>query len=223
MSKRFVDDSARAKSEDDPKGCASPPCYEHELDNDAIEAQSWRKEQRQRLLARRSALSFQEQNEAAALITATLEDEALVPKGASIGFYWPMNGEINLRAFVRSCLPRIRAAALPVIVAKDQPLEFWRWDPRTEMTRSGLWGIPAPARRIVVKPTVLFVPLVGFDREGHRLGHGGGYYDRTLAVIEPMPLTIGIGYGFGELESIRPQPHDIAMDLIVTDAGLLKP
>jgi 5-formyltetrahydrofolate cyclo-ligase len=67
---------------------------------------------------------------------------------------------------------------------------------------------------------VLLVPLIGFDHAGYRLGYGGGYFDRTLAVTAPKPLTIGIGYELGRLETIHPQPHDIPMDAIVTENGL---
>jgi 5-formyltetrahydrofolate cyclo-ligase len=64
------------------------------------------------------------------------------------------------------------------------------------------------------------VPLLGFDAAGYRLGQGGGYYDRTLANLPQRPLTIGIGYEFGRLETIHPQPHDIPMDAIVTERGV---
>ena len=71
-----------------------------------------------------------------------------------------------------------------------------------------------------MRPTALLVPLVGFDADGFRLGYGGGYYDRTLAVMEAKPLTIGIGFELGRLETIHhPQPHDVPMDAIVTEAG----
>jgi 5-formyltetrahydrofolate cyclo-ligase len=83
----------------------------------------------------------------------------------------------------------------------------------------GIWAIPIPADRLPVQPTVLLVPLLGFDERGYRLGYGGGYFDRTLAVARPRPLTIGVGYELGRLPTIYPQPHDIPMDAIVTDAG----
>jgi hypothetical protein len=65
----------------------------------------------------------------------------------------------------------------------------------------------------------LLVPLLGFDEAGYRLGYGGGYYDRTLATMNPTPLTVGVGYEFARLETIYPQPHDIPLDAIVTEAG----
>lgn len=75
----------------------------------------------------------------------------------------------------------------------------------------GIWNIPIPSERNPVQPTVLLVALLGFDLAGYRLGYGGGYYDRTLATLAQKPLTIGVGYELGRLETIYPQPHDIWM------------
>lgn len=106
-------------------------------------------------------------------------------------------------------------ASLPVVVEKRQPLEFWAWRPRMKMER-GIWNILVPTVRKAVQPTTLLVPLLGFDAAGYRLSYGGGYYDRTLATMNPAPLTIGVG---GRLDTICPQPHDIPLDAIVTETG----
>ena len=79
-------------------------------------------------------------------------------------------------------------AALPVVVEKNAPVEFWQWKPGDTMQRS-FWNIPVPAERRVVIPNALLVPLVGYDAAGYRLGYGGGYYDRTLAATAPRPLV----------------------------------
>jgi 5-formyltetrahydrofolate cyclo-ligase len=139
--------------------------------------------------------------------------------GKRLGFYWPMKGEPDLLPFVRSMLPALAAAALPVVVERRQPLEFWRWTADTELSNRGVWNIPQPATRDVVAPDVLLVPLVGFDPQGFRLGYGGGYYDRTLARLAPRPLLIGVGYEQGRLATIRPQPHDIPLDIVITENG----
>jgi 5-formyltetrahydrofolate cyclo-ligase len=135
-----------------------------------------------------------------------------------IGFYWPFKGEIDLRHLIRDLLAAGAEAALPAVVGKRQPLEFWAWRPRMKLER-GVWNIPVPAERNAVRPAALLVPLLGFDAAGHRLGYGGGYYDRTLAAMNPKPPTIGIGYELGRLETMYPQPHDIPLDAIVTEAG----
>ncbi len=109
---------------------------------------------------------------------------------------------------------------MPVVVEKNAPLEFWAWDEGTSMCTDRAWGIPTPENRVLVSPSILFVPLLGFDRQGHRLGHGGGYYDRTLAEFARKPLTVGIGYESGRLDSIFPQEHDIPMDVVVTEKAV---
>ena len=65
-------------------------------------------------------------------------------------------------------------------------------------------------------PSVVIVPLVGFDQAFFRLGYGGGFFDRTLPLLSSNPLVIGVGYELGHLVTIYPQPHDIPMDIIVT-------
>jgi len=106
-----------------------------------------------------------------------------------------------------------------VVVERSAPVEFWRWQPGAAMTK-GIWDIPIPKERAVVMPDAVLVPLVGFDPCGFRLGYGGGYFDRTLAAARPRPYTIGLGYEDSVLPTIFPQPHDIPMDLIVTDRGI---
>ena len=132
-----------------------------------------------------------------------------------VGFYWPFKGEIDLRQLVRNGLPDGFTRALPVVVEKAKPLEFWKWQPGQPL-RAGVWRIPIPDRRIPMNPSVLLVPLVGFCQRGYRLGYGGGYYDRTLATMNPRPVTIAVGFDQTRLETIFPQPHDIPMDVIVT-------
>ena len=85
----------------------------------------------------------------------------------------------------------------------------------------GHWGIFEPPRSAPVAiPDVLIAPLVGWDDAGFRLGHGGGYFDRTLATAQNQPLVIGTGLHSARIATIFPQPHDIAMSIILTDAGL---
>ncbi len=83
--------------------------------------------------------------------------------------------------------------------------------------RTGVWNIPIPKARDVLMPDAVIVPLVGFDESGFRLGYGGGYFDRTLAAAMPRPYAIGLGYADSKLQTIHPQPHDIPMNLIVTE------
>lgn len=176
----------------------------------------WRRKRRAALLERRLALSREERRTARENILTTLEGLQSVRTAGAIGLYWPFKAEIDVR-HIGTADPI--ETALPVVVEKGCPLEFWRWRPG-ESVRPGVWDIPVPESRYVVHPSLLLVPLLGFDDAGYRLGYGGGYYDRTLAAMSPRPFTIGIGFGLGWLKTIFPQPHDIPMDVIVTEAGV---
>jgi len=180
---------------------------------------AWRQSTRKELLARRLALNPRGRRglgrSAYAHLLRALDDRFDV-----IGIYWPIRSEIDIRALAKAHLASGGRVALPVIVQKAAPLEFWRWQPGMKMDR-GVWDIPVPALREPVQPDVLIAPLVGFDRCGFRLGYGGGYFDRTLAAASPRPYCIGIGYSETQLQTIHPQPHDIRMDAIVTDREIV--
>jgi 5-formyltetrahydrofolate cyclo-ligase len=183
------------------------------------EVRRWRKERRAELIARRQAIPQDERRRLQPVILDRVERHCPELASGLIGFYWPIRGEIGLHGLVRRLLEQGARAALPVVVEQGRPLEFRAWRPGAPLAR-GVWNIPIPAEREVVWPTALLVPLVGFDADGFRLGYGGGYYDRTLAAMDPKPLTIGIGFELGRLETIHPQAHDVPMDRIVTEAGV---
>ena len=86
----------------------------------------------------------------------------------------------------------------------------------------GPYEIPVPRDRSVVQPNVVIAPLVAFDRKNFRIGYGSGYFDITLASLDPSPLTIGVGFELSCLETIYPLPTDIPLNLIVTVAGVRK-
>lgn len=212
--------------DDDDLSCegGSSPCFMHELEADGtsvVDAQQardvarWRKAERKRLLGLRLALSAEFRATQAVAIAADLD--ALIPSREPqiVSVYWPIRAEPDLRPWMRSrseCGTRI---ALPVALAHGQPLTFREWRPGARLAH-GLWRIPYPADGMEVTPTVVLAPVVGFDPQGYRLGYGGGFFDRTLAVLSPRPLVIGLGYPCTAIKTIFPQPHDIPMDWIVT-------
>ena len=183
------------------------------------EIQAWRRERRAALLEARQKLARAEHQRASAAIVAQLD--VLLEKHAvrRIGIYWPIRREIDLRPLALRLVAAGGEAALPVILAKNQPLEFRPWTADAKMA-SGIWDIPYPVSGAAVVPQALLVPLVGYDDACFRLGYGGGYYDRTIPTLTPKPLAIGLGFAFGRLASIYPQPFDQPMDLIVTEAGI---
>ena len=73
----------------------------------------------------------------------------------------------------------------------------------------------------VIVPTLLFVPCVGYGPGGYRLGYGGGFYDRTLATLQPKPVTVGLGYSHGWLPGLEPEAHDVPLDALLNDEGVV--
>jgi 5,10-methenyltetrahydrofolate synthetase len=181
------------------------------------EIKVWRSAQRARLIAARVAIPDTMRHDWTQRIIAHLEPIVGAIDGP-VSFYWPFRGEPNLRPLMRRMAAAGKAVALPVVAEKRQPLEFRPWTPGCEMM-SGVWNIPIPTTRERVTPRLLLAPVVGFDPQRYRLGYGGGYFDRTLANLHGRRTAIGVGYDCQALATIRPLPHDIPMDRIVTECG----
>jgi 5-formyltetrahydrofolate cyclo-ligase len=98
-------------------------------------------------------------------------------------------------------------------------VRYRTWRPDEKLV-SGVWDIPIPEKREIVIPVMVRAPLVGFDRASYRLCYGEGYFYRTRAALRPRPFAIGVGFAFQQLETLYPQPFDMPMDLIVTEARL---
>jgi 5-formyltetrahydrofolate cyclo-ligase len=183
------------------------------------EIRNWRKEKRAELIAQRMALEPIRRRHANAAISAHIEAGFAALAGMTIGFCWPFKAEFDARFVIRHFRKQGAAAALPVVVAKAMPLQFRAWWPGAPMT-TGVYDIPVPDGTALVVPDAAIVPMNGFDAQGYRLGYGGGYFDRTLGATSPQPLAIGVGFEFAGLPTIRPQPHDVPMDFVVTEAGI---
>jgi 5-formyltetrahydrofolate cyclo-ligase len=179
----------------------------------------WRKAQRERLLESRMGIPGPERREADRKIIARLEGEVGTIRGAVVSVYWPFRGEPDLRPFMDTVVAQGGQLALPVVVGRGRPLAFRAWRPG-EPLEDGVWGIPIPPEEAkVLAPDVVITPVVGFDRACYRLGYGGGYYDRTLASLPKRPLVVGVGYALAALDTIHPQPHDVPLDLVITERG----
>ncbi|MDW6020191.1 5-formyltetrahydrofolate cyclo-ligase [Mesorhizobium sp. BAC0120] len=177
----------------------------------------WRKAERERLIAARLAVPPEERARMSTTIAAGLDVLIGDPKGRVVTLYWPFRGEPDLRGWLASIVERGATAALPVVIEKGRPLAMRAYRPGDRLEK-GVWNIPVPADGASVLPDVVISPLVGFDPQNYRLGYGGGFFDRTLAELPKKPLVIGVGYALQAIATIHPQPHDIPMDRIVTEA-----
>lgn len=222
----------------DPGRYASSPCLAGEIAPDYFDPMAtdpeqsrdvsrWRRAERIRLRAARDAISVADRQALSAALAGHLR-QVLVErfKGAAgmvLSAYSPIKGEPDLRGLMAELHDAGVIVALPVVEVRASPLVFRRWQPGLRMVR-GDWDIPVPpADAEKLAPDVSLAPVVGWDSAGFRLGYGGGYFDRTLAKLAPRPFSIGIGLQAARLATIFPQPHDIPLNVILTEAGVQFP
>ena len=141
---------------------------------------------------------------------------------AIVSAFLPIRGEPDCRPLLHALTIAGLETALPVTPKRGLPLRFHKWCPGEPLvTRT--WGIAEPVDAPEVEPDVLFVPLAAFDRRGHRLGYGAGFYDNALAVLRARKsvLAIGVGFALQEVEAVPFEPHDERLDMIVTEQSTL--
>ena len=189
----------------------------------------WRRAERQRLLEERvrSPVEFRQQASVrmAEQLDAHWRGQGRLLPGAIISAFWPLRGEPDLRPWLGRLHEQGLVCVLPVVVEKNAPLQFRRWSPGCVMEK-GFWNIPVPADPAPFTPQLLIAPVVGFDPQCYRLGYGGGYFDRTLALLQSQGRTfnvMGVGYSTAQIGSIRPLPHDIPLQGIVTEVKTWRP
>lgn len=191
------------------------------MDSDTLKR--WRKAERERLVAARLALDAQTLAAYRVAIDAHLARAFPGLTQGIIAFCWPYRNEYDARFLARRLREAGAKTALPVVVARGQPLVFRLWKPGDALAK-GVYDIPYPASGEPIVPDVALVPMNGFDAAGYRLGYGGGFFDRTLASLRARaaqpPVAIGIAYELARIPTIHPQAYDIPMDYVVTERGV---
>ncbi len=190
-------------------------------DGTVQDAAGGRAAERRRLIAAREAMPAAARAAAGAAITAALIGWLAEANPGVVGGYLPHRGEYDCRPVLERVTRLGGRVALPVPLRPRSPMVFRLWTPGAPMA-VGPGGIRHPAEGPALAPDLLLVPLVGFDNRGHRLGYGAGYYDRTLAAMAERPVTVGVGFELGRLARLAPEPHDIALDWIVTETGMVR-
>ena len=187
-----------------------------------------RREIRQQLAARRRALTPPQRMAAAQGLRRSLEQLPEFHTDARVAGYWATNGELPLNLAIPPLAERGQQFLLPMI-GRERELRFapWRAGDAVEPNR---YGIPEPVTPhewfAPFQLDLVLVPLLAFDRRGHRLGYGGGYYDRSFAFLKEQarptePLLVGIAYDFQELDAIEAEPWDVSLDYVATDRELI--
>ncbi len=188
---------------------------------DPATLKSWRKSQRELLIAARLALSLVVRETWRRRIDDYLERSFPGLAGCRLAFCWPIKGEYDARHIARTLRALGALTALPVVVAPRSPLIFREWHPGVELAKGPL-DIPYPVNTPEVTPDAVLLPMNGWDAQGYRLGYGGGFFDRTLAALAKKPVVIGVSHELARLETIHPQPWDIPMDYVVTERGVYR-
>jgi 5-formyltetrahydrofolate cyclo-ligase len=187
--------------------------------NCAIDFRQARSALRREKIAARLALDPLTHQQASARILKTLGDFLAAKPAGTLAFCWPIRAEVDCRPLVARLLTGGWRAAMPTVVQTDAPMQFRAWRPDAPMLADP-YGIPVPDTKVVDVPDVLLLPLVACDAAGYRLGYGGGYFDRTLAVCPRRPLAIGIGFALCLVDSIHPGEHDIPLDASITEISM---
>lgn len=142
----------------------------------------------------------------------------LARPGAIVAGFWPLEGEIDVRPLLLALAGSGHVVALPATPPRGHTLGFHRWRPGARLI-PGRFGTVRPASDPVV-PDLLLVPLLAFDRAGHRLGYGAGYYDRTLAAL-PGRRAIGCAFAAQEIEAVPAEAHDRKLQAVATENGVI--
>ena len=177
---------------------------------------------RREALARRDALSAEVRTAAAQTIAARPFPVA-VPAGAIVSGFMPMKSEINPLPLMRKLADAGAALALPAVAGKGKPLVM-RAYVFGETLASGVWGIREPGPDAAqADPDILLVPLLAFDRRGHRIGYGAGYYDMTIAALRARKtiVAVGIAYAAQEIAQVPTTPRDARLDLVLTEREII--
>lgn len=142
-----------------------------------------------------------------------------LPAGMVVGGYWPGDEEIDVRPLLHALYESGHPIALPVIVNKNAPLRFRHWIPGQQLVPGKLGAPTPPESARDVRPGVILVPLLAFDREGYRLGRGVGFYDRTLRELRSSGgvMAIGLAYAWQEVPQVPHHAYDQRLDWVVTE------
>ncbi|MBM3511991.1 MAG: 5-formyltetrahydrofolate cyclo-ligase, partial [Alphaproteobacteria bacterium] len=145
-----------------------------------------------------------------------------VPAGTAVSAYWPLAEELDVRALMAALDAAGAVVALPVVAGRDQALAFRRWRPGLALVGAVFGTYEPPPGAPAVVPSIVIVPMLAFDRAGHRLGYGAGFYDRTLRALRAQPtaapvVAVGVGFAAQEVAQVPHGPGDERLDWIVTE------
>ena len=195
---------------------------EHSLSSKPQTIKDAKAQLRAALQARRDAAPA-DQRQAAAEAIAARTFPLAIAQGTVVSGFMPLKSEINPLPLMQKLAAAGASLALPVVAGRGQPLTMraWRWG---EPLNAGVWGIREPKPEAPeVEPDILLVPLLAFDRLGHRIGYGAGYYDLTIARLRSRKAIAAIGIAFAaqEVAAVPATAFDAPLDLVLTEQAVI--
>jgi 5-formyltetrahydrofolate cyclo-ligase len=176
---------------------------------------------RLRAHAQRAALPHDERAEASRAAAEHFFSGIVLDPGAIVAAYWPIRDEVDCQPILIRLMDSAQPVCLPVVLGDGEPLQLRLWEQGAALYPAGFGTLAPDDMAPVVEPDVILMPLLGFDRRGTRLGYGGGYYDRTLAAMTKKARLVGLAFASQEIAEIPREPHDVPLDAVVTEQGVV--
>lgn len=173
-------------------------------------------------LAARDAISPEQRIEKIKAITDEGARHIELMPGVDISGFFPIKSEVDVRPLMQLLEAKGARVSVPVVIDKET-IVFREWLAGVELVKTGFGTFGPGEDARVVDPRVMLVPLAAFDRVGHRIGYGAGYYDRAISKLHAKgiyPRLIGVAFDCQEIDIVPAEEHDVALDAILTESGL---
>ena len=175
-------------------------------------------------LAARSAMSGESRIEKSMLIADAGGELLAIEPGEDVAGFFPIRSEVDVRPLMQRLKERGARLSMPVVLDRET-IEFRELVAGAPLIETG-FGTSGPGpEATVVDPHLILVPMAAFDRLGHRIGYGGGYYDRAISRLHAKgrrPRLIGVAFDCQQVDVIPAEDHDVALDAVLTESGLLR-
>ncbi len=187
-----------------------------------IPSRQLKKQLRREALARRDALETGWRIEASLEMADTARANIAMAPGTVLSGFWPMRSEVDVRPMMFALRENGARLCLPAIL-DSTTIVFRELVRGVELVDMGYGTFGPPPEAEVLDPSIMLLPLAAFDRRGHRIGYGAGYYDRAIARLQEAghaPRLVGIAFDCQEVEEVPDEPHDVVIAEIITESGL---
>jgi 5-formyltetrahydrofolate cyclo-ligase len=153
-----------------------------------------------------------------------VSSSAALKNAEIISCFWPIQTEVNTVPLIHKLYKAGHQICLPIVVGNAQPLIFRQWTPETEMLEGAYKAMTPVESSPQLVPDLILSPLLAFDRNGYRLGYGGGFYDRSIEEIKTTkPLvTAGLAYSVQEVDNVPTEKTDQKLDFLITEKEILE-